>query len=83
MTPEGDEISSFPETTEAHERFYSALFTEEEIDLDLQHELLSHVSSRLSDTEGESCEGLLSLDEAMEALNLSNKMVGAWPSLSR
>ena len=59
LTPERDEVSSLPEMTEAHERFYSALFAEEEIDLDVQHELLSHVSSRLSDFDRESCEGLL------------------------
>ena len=72
-TPEGDEVSSLPEMTEAHERFYSALFAEEEIDLDVQHERLSHVSSRLSDSDRESCEGLFSLDEATQALNLSNR----------
>ena len=73
LIPEGDEVSSLPEMTEAHERFYSALFAEEEIDLDVQHELLSHVLSRLSDSDRESCEGLLSLDEATQALNLSNR----------
>ena len=51
--------------TEAHGRFYSALFAEEEIDLDVQHKLLSHVSSCLSDSDREPCEGLLSLDEAI------------------
>ena len=73
LTPEGDEVSSLPEMTEAHERFYSALFAEEEIDLHVQHELLSHVSSRLSDSDRESCEGLLSLGETTQALNLSNR----------
>ena len=58
---------------QAHERFYSSLFSEEPIDPVAQSHLFEHVTRRLSEAERESCEGLLSLNEASEALRLSNR----------
>ena len=58
---------------QAHERFYSSLFSEEPIDPVAQSHLFEHVTRRLSEAERESCEVLLSLNEASEALRLSNR----------
>ena len=49
-------------------RFYSSLFTAEEVDLSLQEELLSHVSARLSSEQASLCEGYLSVEEVFTAL---------------
>ena len=46
---------------------------EEPVDLAVQDHLLSFVTRRLSDVERESCEGVLLLEEATEALKLSNR----------
>ena len=70
---EGQEGFSFPDMIQAHERFYSSLFSEETIDPVAQSNLFEHVTRRVSDAERESYEGLLSLNEASEALRLSNR----------
>ena len=70
---EGLEVSSLPEIIEVHEIYYDNLFANEEMDLAVQNELLSHVSSRLPEARRASCEGSLTLAEASEALKLSNR----------
>lgn len=70
---EGSEVSSLPEIIEVHEKYYDNLFANEEIDLTVQNELLSHVSARLPEAMRASCEGSLTLAEASEALKLSNR----------
>lgn len=52
--------------------FYTDLFSRDHIDAELQHDLFSYVTSRLSEPEQASYEGPLSLAEASEALRLSN-----------
>ena len=44
----GAEVSSLPEMMEAHETFYSDLFSSENIDLPSQEDLFSHILGRLS-----------------------------------
>lgn len=70
---DGTEVSSLPKVIRAHEDFYSTLVAEEPVDLIVQDNLLSFVACRLSDVDREICEGVLSLDEAAEALILSNR----------
>ena len=70
---EGQEVFSLPDMIQAHERFYSSLFSEQPVDPVAQSHLFGHVTRRLSDAERESCEGLLSLNEASEALRFSNR----------
>ena len=72
FTPDGSEVSTLPEVIGAHETFYSALFAEEPVDSTVQEHLLSFVTRRLSEFDRELCEGALSLDEATDALKLSN-----------
>ena len=67
------EVSTLPEIMKAHEDFYSSLFAEEPVDLATQNHLLSFVSRRLSDQDRDACEGALLLDEATEAVGLSNR----------
>ena len=69
----GSEVFSLPEIMEVHTTFYSDLFSRANIDLDAQHDLFSHVTTRLSDSEQTSCEGPLTLAEACEALRCSNR----------
>ena len=49
--------------------FYSSLFTAEPTDPIAQESLLSNVESSLLPTQSESCEGLLSVEECLEALS--------------
>ena len=72
LNSDGVEVSTLPEIIKAHEDFYSSLFAEEPVDLATQSHLLSFVSRRLSDQDRDACEGALLLDEATEALGLSN-----------
>lgn len=44
----GAKVSSLPEMMEAHETFYSDLFSSENIDLPSQEDLFSHILARLS-----------------------------------
>ena len=67
------EVSTLPEIMEAHTKFYTDLFSHENIDLQAQHELFSHVTSRLSEAETAFCEGPLTLAEVSEALRRSNR----------
>lgn len=69
----GAEVSSLPEMMEAHETFYSDLFSSENIDLPSQEDLFSHIFARLSESERTSCEGPLTLAEASIALDRSNR----------
>lgn len=69
----GAEVSSLPEMMEAHETFYSDLFSSENIDLPSQEDLFSHILARLSESERTSCEGPLTLAEASIALDRSNR----------
>ena len=69
----GSEIFSLPEMMAAHEAFYSDLFSREMLDLTSQRDLFSYVKSRLSESEQASCEGPLTLAEASEALQRSNR----------
>ena len=69
----GVEVFSLPDIVRIHEEYYTDLFTEEEIDLSAQNELLSFVTARLPDAKRECCEGPLSLAEATEALRLSSR----------
>jgi len=69
----GVEVSSLPEMMEAHTTFYTDLFSRGYIDLQSQQELFSHATSRLSEAESSSCEGLLTLAEVSEALRRSNR----------
>ena len=69
----GSEIFSLPEMMAAHEAFYSDLFSREILDLTSQWDLFSYVKSRLSESEQASCEGPLTLAEASEALQRSNR----------
>ena len=50
-------------------RFYSSLFTAEEVDLSVQQDLLLHVSAHLSSEQASLCEGYLSVEEVFAALN--------------
>ena len=69
----GTEVFSLPEMMAAHEAFYSDLFSCEMLDLISQRDLFSYVKSRLSESEKSSCEGPLTLAEASEALQRSNR----------
>ena len=69
----GTEVFSLPEMMAAHEAFYSDLFSREMLDLTSQRDLFSYVKSRLSESEQASCEGPLTLAEALEALQRSNR----------
>ena len=73
FSSEGVEVSTLPEIMRAHEDFYSALFAQEPVDLDVQESLLTFVTRRLSAADREVCEGALLLEEATEALKLSNR----------
>ena len=73
LTGDETEVSSLPEIIPAHESFYTKLFAEDEIDSEVQADLLSCVTRRLSEEERESCEGPVSLDEVSAALNLFNR----------
>ena len=73
LNSDGVEVSTLPEIMKVHEDFYSSLFAEESVDLETQNHLFSFVSSRLSDHDRDVCEGALLLDEATEAVGLSNR----------
>ena len=55
----GVEVSSLPAMMEAHETFYSDLFSFENIDLPSQEDLFSHILARLSESERTSYKGPL------------------------
>ena len=65
---DGTVVNSVPELVECFSQFYSGLFCAEPVDLDVQDELLSNVSSCLSSSECDACVGLLSVDECFAAL---------------
>ena len=70
---EGREVFSLPDLITAHERFYSALFSDEPVDDDSQEILISYISRSLSEEDRESCEGLLTLQELTGALKSMNR----------
>ena len=53
---EGREVFSLPELMAAHEEFYSVLFAEGPIDVQVQNSLLSYVSRTLSENDRLICE---------------------------
>ena len=67
------EVYSLEKLLTVHEQFYTLLYSEEPIDIEIQNFLFSQVTSRLSQPESDSCEGPLSLEELTEALRISNK----------
>ncbi len=56
-----------------HEEFYANLFSQDDIDLEVQGNLLSNVSRSLSESESESCDGDLSLFEITNAVKGMSK----------
>ena len=66
--PDGTVVNSAPDLVECFSRFYSDLFSAELVDLGAQEVLLSNVSARLSSSESDACEGLLSVEECFTAL---------------
>jgi len=56
---EGIEVCSLPDIVEGREKYYDNLFANEEVDLTVQKELLSHVSARLPEAKRLSWEGSL------------------------
>lgn len=66
-------MSTLPELMKAHEDFYSSLFAEEPVDVEMQNNLLTFVSRRLLGADCEVCKEALLLDKANEALSLSNR----------
>ena len=77
FNPSGIEVSSLPGMIEAHEAFYSNLFSCQNIDLSSQRDLFTCVTSQLSESEQSPCEGSLTLAEVTEALRRSNR--NKWP----
>ena len=73
LNSDGAEVTALPEIMKAHEDFYSSLFAAESVDEATQNHLLLFVSRRLSDLDRDMCEGALLLDEATEAVGLSNR----------
>jgi len=72
LAANGTEVFSLPEIIAAHEFFYTKLFAKDEINSEVQADLLSCVTRRLSEEEQESCEGPVCLEEVSAALGLSN-----------
>lgn len=58
----------------AHEAFYSDLFSRENLDSTSQQDLFSYVNLHLSEPEQASCEDPLTLAEASEELQCSNRI---------
>jgi len=69
----GIEVSSFPEMMVAHEAFYSDPVCHENFDLKSQQDLFSYVKLGLNESEQALYEGLLTLAEASQALQHSNR----------
>ena len=69
----GAEVSDRAGLMNAHEEFYTNLFSREEIDLFTQQELFSNLSFHLCEEDRDLCEGLLSLPEITTALGNMSK----------
>ena len=67
------EVSSLPKVIRTHKHFYSTLVAEEPVDSTVRDNLLPFVTHCLLDVDQEICEGVLLLDQATEALILSNR----------
>ena len=73
LNSDGQLVSSRDEVLKAHVDFYSKLFEEEETDPEALDELLSHVTSHLSDADRDLCDQSLSPCELSSAVaGLSN-----------
>lgn len=70
---DGRKVFSLPDLMAAHEEFYSSLFMEEQIDVVVQNSLLSCVFRSLSQNDRQLYEGLFSLEELTQALQLVNR----------
>ncbi len=68
----GIEVFTQDEIEQAHVDFYSSLFSEEPVDLDIQNDLLSSLSRQLSADQASLCEGALTLDEISFAVKNMN-----------
>ena len=68
----GSEVLSQSEIENAHVDFYTSLFSEEPIDVDMQNVLLSSLSHQLSRDQALLCEGPLTLDEISFSVNNMN-----------
>ena len=68
----GAEVSSEKEIEQAHVDFYSSLFPQEPIDLNLQDDLLSSLSRQLSPHQASLCEGAVTVDEITFAVKNMN-----------
>ena len=66
--PDETIVNSAQELVDCFAGFFSSLFSAEEIDRFAQRELLSNVSARLSVEQSGSCEGELSVEECLSAL---------------
>lgn len=70
---DGRGVFSLPDLMSAHEEFYSTLFAEEPIEVEVQNLLLSYVSRTLSENDGLICKVFLLLEELTQALQLANR----------
>ena len=61
-------VSSPDDLCQSFASFYSSLFSAESIDVAAQESLLNNVESSLPSDQSESCEGLLTVEECLEAL---------------
>ena len=68
----GVEVFSQDEIEKAHVDFYSGLFSEEPIDLNVQNDLLSSLPRHLSNDQALLCEGAMTLDEIAFAVKNMN-----------
>ena len=66
--PDGSIVNSPQDLVDCFAHFYSSLFTADEVDPLAQRDLLSKVSARLSAEQSGSCEGELSVEECLSAL---------------
>lgn len=66
------EVSDFNEVEQAHVEFYANLFSPEPIDLLMKENILSEISTFLSEPDRESCEGILSLAELTASVKSLN-----------
>ena len=76
--PDGSIVTDIDGICQSWDTFFSNLFAAEEVDLQIQDELLSHLSARLPSSAQPSCEGPISPDEARKALE--GAAIGKSPS---
>ena len=66
--PDGQIVTSPEDLCASFSSFYSSLFTAASTDADAQESLLDNLQSSLPETQSESCESLLSIEECFAAL---------------